>query len=112
MTDRFDNFVNKNLAKKYGWKHNGSRSNQITEVILTMKKGVPKWEVLKNGKNEIWNFDTIDNDVYIGNHVFPYDEMMDDNHLFKEVHCDMDKSRGQDGTHKLRVNRTIIKPTE
>ena len=110
MTENYDNFVKLYFGKEFTWKHNGSLSNEIKYVKLTMKDKKIVWEAFKKGKiDPPWLFKIIGNDVYMGKHIFSYDEMLDNN--IREVKCDMEKSKTPIG-RKLLVPRSIIKPTE
>lgn len=109
MTENYDNFVKLFFGKEFAWKHNGSLSNEIKYVKLTIKNKEMVWDALKKGKHEYWGFNVTENDVYMGNHVFPYDEMMDNTK--SEVVCDMEKSKTPNG-RKVSVPRSIIKPTK
>ena len=109
MTENYDNFVKLFFGEEFSWKHNGSLSKEIKYVKLTMKDKEIKWIVLKKGKPEHWDFEILGNDLYMGKHVFPYDEMMDETK--REVECNMEKSKTPNG-RKVSVPRSIIKPTE
>ena len=109
MTENYDNFVKLFFGKEFSWKNNGSLSKEIKYVKLTIKDKEILCEVLKKGKLEHWPFEIIENDVYMGKHVFPYDEMMDETK--KEVECNVEKSKTPND-RKVSVPRSIIKPTE
>ena len=106
MTSK-DKFINDYFNEKLKWDHPGQKQ-QITYIKLFYQDDNFKWEVLKNGKVEVWDFKIEGNDVNIGNHVFPLSSMVDDS--LSIVECDMEKSRGMKGKGKLKVPRNIIKP--
>jgi hypothetical protein len=109
MTENYDNFVKLFFGKEFAWKHNGSLSNEIKYVKLTIKNKEMIWDALKKGKLEHWPFEITGNDIYMGKHVFPYDEMMDETK--REVECNLGKSKTPNG-RKVSVPRSIIKPTK